>query len=584
MKLVLAAMNAKYIHTNLAVRYLDQMAKNHSIDGVSFVEYTINQHLPQLLRELFLLKADYLIFSCYLWNISQVLELCQDLKKIAPKTCLILAGPEVSYHGTDLLKEHPFLDMILCGEGEPAWLPFLNACQKTIPFSQVPGLALRTPHGIVQTPSAPAFDLSDLPFPYDDLDALENRILYFEASRGCPFQCSYCLSSHEEKVRFMPLPQLFLAMDRFLSHRVKQVKFVDRTFNCNKPYAMTLWKYLAEHDNGITNFHFEIAGDLLDTDMLSFLSTVRKGLFQFEVGVQSTNPLTLAGITRKTHLKKLFANCRAINERGNLHLHLDLIAGLPFDTLQTFARSFNEVFALRPQQLQLGFLKLLKGSKIRGQAPDMQISYSERPPYEVLCTQWLPFSDMLILKEVEEMVDTFYNSGRFANILEAILPKFPSAFAFFCGLGAYYTKHGHHLIPHSKERHYEILRSFCLDAGLGFPTEWEQLCLLDLCLHEKPKKLPAFLPSDVLFQHRTETTAFYESPEQVQRYLPAYTDESPRRLAKITHLQWFPFVPVPTGLPNHTYTLEAGQSAILFDYAPALRSITGRAAMQVLPL
>lgn len=584
MNIVLAAINAKYIHTNLAVRSLSQIAKEHSFDDVSFVEYTINQRFPHLLRELFLQQPDYLIFSCYIWNISLVMDLCRDLKKISPHTRLVLAGPEVSNDSPALLQEHPFLDMILCGEGEPSWLPFLEACHETIPFSQVPGLALRTPHGVIQTPSAPAFDLARLPFPYDDLDSLQNRILYFESSRGCPFQCSYCLSSREHGVRFMPLPQVLAAMDRFLAHRVRQVKFIDRTFNCHKSYAMTVWKYLAEHDNGITNFHFEVAGDLFDLDMLTFLATVRKGLFQFEVGVQSTNPLTLTSITRKTHLKKLFANCRQLNKTGNLHLHLDLIAGLPFDTIKTFARSFDEVFDLRPQQLQLGFLKLLKGSKIREQAPNLQISFSECPPYEVLTTQWLPFSDLLTLKQTEEMVELFYNSGRFANLLEAILPKFPSAFAFFSDLGAYYTRQGHHIIPHSKEQHYEILRDFCLDAGLGFPPEWEQLALLDLCLHEKPKKLPSFLPTEVLFQNREQAAGFYENPEQVQRYLPSYGNESPRRLAKITHLQWFPFTLVPTGLPNDTYSLQPGQSAVLFDYDPALRTLTGRAAMQTLPL
>lgn len=583
MKIVLAAMNAKYIHTNLAVRYLYEIAKNNSFPDVSFVEYTVNQPLPQLLRELFLKQADYLIFSCYIWNISPILELCRDLKKAAPQTRLVLAGPQVSYDAAGLLAEHPCLDMVLYGEGEPSFLPFLHACHETAPFSQVPGLALRTLHGIVQTPSAPAFDLAELPFPYEDLDALKNRILYFEASRGCPFQCSYCLSAREQGVRFLPPEQLFSAMDRFLSHRVKQVKFVDRTFNCNKAYAMTLWNYLIEHDNGVTNFHFEIAGDLLDAEMLTLLSGVRRGLFQFEVGVQSTNPLTLASITRKTHLKTLFANCRALNEAGNLHLHLDLIAGLPFDTLQTFARSFDEVFALRPQQFQLGFLKLLPGSRLREKAADMQIHYSDRPPYEVLCTQWLPFSDLLCLKEVEEIVDTFYNSGRFANILEAVLSKFPSAFQFFSRFGAYYTEQGHHLLPHSKEQHYEILRGFCIQEGLGFPAEWEQLCLLDLCLHEKPKKLPAFLPPEMLFQNRAQTTAFYENPEQVGHYLPAYGKESPRRLAKITHLQWFPFTPVPSGLPNQTYTWGSGQSAVLFDYDPAQRTVTGRAVLQVVP-
>ena len=385
MKTVLVAINAKYIHTNLAVRYLYELAKQAGKAQVSFVEYTINQRPDQLLRELYLQQADCLVFSCYIWNINLVLELCEELKKVSPQTRLVLAGPEVSYDSQTLLENYSFLEQILRGEGEAMWLPFLESLEHPDVISKVPSLTFRAEnHTIQENPLAPAFDLSQLPFPYEDLEQLDGRILYFESSRGCPFQCSYCLSSIEQGVRFLPLPQVFAAMDRFLAQRVRQVKFVDRTFNCRKSYALAIWRYLAEHDNGVTNFHFEIAGELLDEECLKFLQTVRKGQFQFEVGVQSTNETTLASITRKTNSEKLLEICQCVDQIGNIHLHLDLIAGLPWEDSASFARSFDQVFAIRPQQLQLGFLKVLKGSAIHRQAAQWEITASSRAPYEVI--------------------------------------------------------------------------------------------------------------------------------------------------------------------------------------------------------
>lgn len=583
LKTVLVAINAKYIHTNLAVRYLYELAKQAGNTQVSFVEYTINQRPAQLLRELYLLQADCLVFSCYIWNINLILELCEELKKVSPHTRLVLAGPEVSYDSKTLLERNPFLDQIIRGEGEAMWLPFLKSLEYPDSLPNVPSLTFSAwNHTIQENPLAPAFDLTGLPFPYGDLEELDGRILYFEASRGCPFQCGYCLSSIEQGVRFLPLPQVFAALDRFLAQRVRQVKFVDRTFNCKKSYALAIWRYLAEHDNGVTNFHFEIAGELLDEECLEFLKTVRKGQFQFEVGVQSTNETTLASITRKTNSEKLLEICRRVDQMGNIHLHLDLIAGLPWEDASSFACSFNQVFAIRPQQLQLGFLKVLKGSAIHRQAAQWDITASSRAPYEVLSTRWLSFRDLLSLKEVEEMVEIFYNSGRFSNLLEAILPCYDSPFSLFAQLGAYYTKQGHHLANHSKERHYEILRDFCLEMGLGFPAEWEQLALLDLCLHEKPKKLPNFLPLEQLSSHKDWNCGFYEASENIQTYLPDYLGEHPRRLAKITHLQWFPFALVPSGSNGRIYSAHPGETAVLFDYKANLRNLAGRAHMQIL--
>ncbi len=573
MKTLFVALNAKYIHTNLAVRYMQQLAKQHGCTGTQIMEFTINQRLPQLLRELYLTKAAHIIFSCYIWNIDLILELCSQLKQVAPDTVILLAGPEVSYNSRQLLEQHPFLDGILRGEGEAALIPLLAHLQTGNPASSVPSFTYRTGRRIAETEQAAPVPLSQLPFPYPNLEQEKGRILYFEATRGCPFQCGYCLSSVEKGVRFMPLEQVYQCLDKFLAANVPQVKFVDRTFNCNPQYALSIWSYLKAHDNGVTNFHFEIAGELLDTETISFLSTVRKDQFQFEVGVQSTNRTTLSAITRKTNTTKLLDICRQIDAFGNIHLHLDLIAGLPFEDLQSFRNSFNSVFQIRPQQLQLGFLKVLKGSAMHKQAAEYGIVHTQKAPYQVLQTKWLSFDDILLLKDTEAMVELYYNSGRFQTILACMLPAFPTPFDFFKALGVFYTEQEHHLTNHAKEQYYEILRDFWQSENHVFTQEMEQLCIYDICLHEKPKKLPAFADNAYQYAHRQWIAAFYENPVHIQTYLPNHTAESHKRTAKITHMQVFPF---------HPQTKQQEPTAVLFDYQD--RDLTGKARHCFFPL
>ncbi|MEG1779180.1 MAG: DUF4080 domain-containing protein, partial [Oscillospiraceae bacterium] len=472
-KTVFVAINAKYSHTNIAVRYMQKLAEDNGIDTTSFVEYTINQRTPQLMSELYRLNVDCLIFSCYIWNIEIITELCMHLKMVSPNTKLVLAGPEVSYDSAEVLKKDEFIDGVICGEGELVLLPLLNWIAGEGSVEDIPSFVYRQDGKIFANKHAESADLAILPFPYENLDEVMGRTLYFEASRGCPFSCGYCLSSIEKGVRFMPLQQVFKSMDKFIAANVRQVKFVDRTFNCNKEYALAIWHYLSEHDNGVTNFHFEIAGELLDEPTIAFLSTVRKGLFQFEVGVQSTNPKTLDGITRKTNISSLLAICQKLNEPANIHLHLDLIAGLPYEDIASFANSFNDVFAAEPQQLQLGFLKVLKGSAIHSNSSEMGIVYSPKAPYEVLSTDWLPYSDLLSLKATEEMVELYYNSGRFENILKALLPYFKTPYSFFQRLGEFYVKQGWHITNHTKEQTYSILKDFCTDQKITFTEHME---------------------------------------------------------------------------------------------------------------
>lgn len=573
MKTLFIAINAKYIHTNLAVRYMQLLAEQNGFNNTAIAEYTINHRIPQLVREIYLTKADHMIFSCYIWNIEMILELCCQLKMLLPLSKLILAGPEVSYNSIELLQKHSFIDGIIRGEGEPSLLPLLKHLQSGTCAQTVPSFTYRNECTLCQTNPEPLIPLSQLPFPYPDLQKEKNRILYFECTRGCPFQCSYCLSSIENRVRYMPLEQVFTSLDLFLKHNVRQVKFVDRTFNCNKKYALAIWRYLKEHDNGITNFHFEIAGELLDKDTISFLSKIRKGQFQFEVGVQSTNPQTLSAITRNMKTEQLLDICKQIDYWGNIHLHLDLIAGLPFENIESFKNSFNQVFKIRPQQLQLGFLKVLKGSAMHRNANQYGMTYTPKAPYEILETKWLSFKEIIFLKDIEEMVNLYYNSGRFHHIIEHMLQQFTTPFDFFAQLGTYYTENKYHLLQHAKEQYYEILREFWQSTNRIFTSEMEQLCIYDICLHEKPKKLPSFTDNTYQKKYRDWIFQFYEVPQHIKAYLANYIHESPKRIAKITHLQLFPF---------HPETNAAIPTAILFDYRQ--RDITGKAHHQILPL
>ena len=371
----------------------------------------------------------------------------------------------------------------------------------------------------------------------------------------------------------MPLEQVYQCLDVFLSNQVLQVKFVDRTFNCNKNYAFSIWNYLKEHDNGITNFHFEIAGELLDKKTIAFLSTVRKGQFQFEVGVQSTNTETLSAITRKTDTEKLLQICKEIDASCNIHLHLDLIAGLPYEDINSFRNSFNQVFQIHPQQLQLGFLKVLKGSSIHRQCTEYGILYTPKAPFEVLQTNWLSFDDILFLKDIEDMVEIYYNSGRFQTILTYMIQEFQTPFDFFAQLGSFYTANGFHLSNHSKEQYYEILCDFWQSTNRIFTETMKQLCIYDICLHEKPKKLPSFTDNAYQYEYRDWISQFYELQAHIEAYLPNYTSESSKRIAKIVHMQVFPF---------HPETKALTPTAVLFDYQK--RDLTGKAHHYFFPI
>lgn len=492
MKILLAACNAKYIHSNLAVYNLKACTAKYQ-DHILLREYTINQQKDDILRDIYKSGADVICFSCYIWNISFIKELIHDLVKILPKAKFWTGGPEVSYDAETFLAENPQITGVMVGEGEEIFQELTeHYIEGSIPLSEIRGIAWRDDTEIHHNGWREIMDLSRVPFAYQDLENFEHRIIYYESSRGCPFSCSYCLSSVDKKLRFRNLELVKKELQFFIDHRVPQVKFVDRTFNCKHDHAMGIWKYITEHDNGVTNFHFEISADLLRDEELELMQTMRPGLIQLEIGVQSTNPDTIRAIHRTMNLEKLKTTVARIHSFKNIHQHLDLIAGLPYEDYDTFKKSFNDVYAMKPQQLQLGFLKVLKGSLMQQEAEKYGILYKEKEPYEVLSTNWLTYGEILHLKMVESMVELYYNSGQFQNTLTYLETFFSDAFSFYEALGDFYERKGYGEILHSRIRRYEILLEFIEEHTEISARETAEQMMYDLYLRENLKSRPSF--------------------------------------------------------------------------------------------
>ena len=500
MKILLAACNAKYIHSNLAV--YDLKAYSSDYDKEVFLrEYTINQPKDEILKDIYGSGADVVCFSCYIWNISFVRELIRDLAKILPETAFWAGGPEVSYDAEKILTEMPEVTGVLVGEGEKTFHDLLEYyIDGKGSLGEIRGIAYRDGEEIRHNGWRELMNLSEIPFVYQHLEEFENRIIYYESSRGCPFSCSYCLSSIDKKLRFRDLELVKKELQFFLDHKVPQVKFVDRTFNCKHEHAMAIWKYILEHDNGVTNFHFEVSADLLRDEEMDLMAKMRPGLIQLEIGVQSTNPETIRAIHRHMDLDKLERCVDRVHSFRNIHQHLDLIAGLPYEDYDTFHRSFNDVYQMKPDQLQLGFLKVLKGSLMQGEAEKYGIVHKEKEPYEVLSTQWLPYGDVLKLKAVESMVEVYYNSGQFQHTLEYLVPLAKDAFTFYESLGAFYEKKGYSEISHSRMRRYEILLEYLQEETDVSVEKASQKMLYDLYLREKLKKRPSFAPDQKVYE------------------------------------------------------------------------------------
>lgn len=571
-------MNARYIHPNPGVYSLRAFAKERLPEAeIEIAEYTINHQMDMVLQDIYRKKPDFVGFSCYIWNISQVYELARDLKQVLPETEIWLGGPEVSYDGEKILSQEPEIRGIMRGEGE---LTFSQVAEAYLAaedtgdgllerLAEIRGITYRDSAGAVcENGPQRLLSMDEIPFYYKDMAGFENRIVYYESSRGCPFSCSYCLSSIDKSVRFRSLSLVKKELDFFLDRKVPQVKFVDRTFNCRREHTLGIWKHILDHDNGVTNFHFEVSADLFDEEELEMIGRMRPGLIQLEIGVQSTNPDTIREIRRKMDLTKLEAAVDRVHGYRNTHQHLDLIAGLPWEDLGSFFRSFDQVYRMKPDQLQLGFLKVLKGSYMASQAGAYGLRYRMTPPYEVLSTRWLSYGDVIRLKAMEEMVEVYYNSGQFFRTLSLLEKEYASPSQLFLDLAAYYEDYGFSGQSHSRMARYELLYGFIREreekkresvrngetaSGREEPEPPDCLpafrdrLMEDLYLRENIKSRPSFAMDQTPFKDRIRE--FFQAEEQERRWLPAYKDYDSRQMANMAHLE----------------AMEDG-SFLLFDY------------------
>ena len=598
MKFLLAAINAKYIHSNPGVYSLRAFART-KIPGadIEIGEYTINHQMDLILQDIYRRKPDFIGFSCYIWNISYIMEIVRDVKKVLPEAEIWLGGPEVSYDAKKVLTREPDVRGIMRGEGEltftelvraylqrektsvldgytgesfrgqakeetsgcaeNTWMPENaegeNAHSDRLDLSQIPGITYRAANGEIEEHGPQRLlSLDEIPFYYDDMAGFENRIVYYESSRGCPFSCSYCLSSIDKTVRFRSLDLVLPELQFFLDHKVPQVKFVDRTFNCKREHTLGIWRYLVEHDNGITNFHFEVSADIFDEEELELIGKMRPGLIQLEIGVQSTNPDTIREIHRHMDLVKLKRAVDRVYDYRNTHQHLDLIAGLPYENYESFMRSFDDVYRMRPDQLQMGFLKVLKGSYMEEQVAAYDLKYRGIPPYEVLSTKWLPYSDVIRLKGVEDMVEVYYNSGQFPATMKLLEKRFQRPSEIFVNLAEYYEKNGLTGISHSRLARYEILYRFLEEdmreeerdhvtaakvpeTGQPSLADFRDSLMYDLYVRENIKSRPSFASDQS--PYKKEVREFFMAEEENPKWLTDYAGFDSRQMAKMAHLE-----------------------------------------------
>ena len=597
MKFLLVALNSKYIHSNPALYSLRAYAGDELRGHVELAEYTINHAFTDVLADVYKRQPDVVGISCYIWNINYVWELVTELHKLLPTVPIWLGGPEVSYDAPKLLAEHPEVTGIMVGEGEETFRELLryyvkrecvsaqnvdnrekakqnqwisgeeegrspvgdNVERADIGLSEIKGLCLSSGY----TMPRDLTDMNTLPFLYEDLSAFENRIIYYESSRGCPFRCSYCLSSIDKKVRLRDLDIVKRELQFFLDRKVKQVKFVDRTFNCNHAHAAAIWQYISEHDNGVTNFHFEISADILNEEELELLSRMRPGLVQLEIGVQSVNPETLAAIHRSMDVDKLERVVARINRGNNVHQHLDLIAGLPYEDYKSFGRSFDRVYAMKPEQLQLGFLKVLKGSEMLERAEEFGICYTDKPPYEVLFTKWISFEEVLRLKRIEEMVELYYNSNQFVHTLRFLLQAFDSPFQMYEALAEFYEEKGYFVNSPARSYRYQVLLAFAREKDKEYEEVYRELLTYDLYLRENVKSRPDFAKDLQLYKEAMRD--FYRREEETRTYLPEYREYDSKQLARMTHLEPFSY-PVWEMQSRETVKTAEEPVFVLFDY------------------
>lgn len=571
MKFLLVALNAKYIHSNPAIYSLRAYAGTEFTDKIELAEYTINQYARDILADIYIRKPDVIGFSCYIWNWDMIRWLIPELIKVLPEVEIWLGGPEASYDADKIMKNYPQLRGIIIGEGEETFRDLMVYYTEENPqkeLREIAGLYLKDGY----TGERALTDLSRLPFLYENLDDFENKIIYYESSRGCPYHCSYCLSSIDKKVRLRDLDIVKQELQFFLNHKVPQVKFIDRTFNCNHKHATEIWRYIMEYDNGITNFHFEIAADSLNEEELEILHGMRPGLVQLEIGVQSINPQTIEAINRKMDVDKLEQIVFRIHEGHNVHQHLDLIAGLPYEDYTSFGNSFDRVYRMHPEQLQLGFLKVLKGSPMENCAKQYGIRYLDEPPYEVLCTNWLTYADVLKLKRIENVVEIFYNSGQFTETISVLEQQFLSPFSMYEQMAEFFRTQEELLRSPARIQRYHALLSFIQQYLPEQEPLYKELLTFDLYERENMKSRPEFAEDLKQAVDRTGKTydsiitEFYKRETVVGGRLGHYADYSWKQVSHMTHLEPFRFARLIGESLQWVSEAQMQSVYVLFDY------------------
>ena len=569
MKFLLVGINAKYIHSNPAIYSLNAFAGKYKdkdnrplSDHIQLCEYTINQNAEDILADIYRKKADVIAFSCYIWNITMVINIMDELHKIEPNLPIWIGGPEVSFDPAEELVKRPYLAGIMIGEGEKTFTELLNNYLEDKPepenLQNIKGIYIQSGF----TGERPCVDLNEIPFFYQNLEEFENRIIYYESCRGCPFRCSYCLSSIDKRVRFRDISTVKTELKFFMDHDTAQVKFIDRTFNANHEHAMAIWRFIQENDNGITNFHFEISADLLHEDEIKLLNQMRPGLVQLEIGVQSTNKDTIQAINRTMNLEKLIYAVESIEKAKNIHQHLDLIAGLPYEDYESFHQSFNDVYNMKPEQLQLGFLKVLKGAGIFGKLKEYGLSYGNNPPYEVLFTKWLSYENVIKLKQIESMVEIFYNSNQFRNTLKVLVKTFDDAFTMYEKLAFYYEQNGYFKMSVKRIYFYEVLLQFAEKYDEKNKDLYRELLTFDCYLRENIKTRPQFAISNEQDKEKSRQLYMQEFDNQT---FSNYEGFDVKQIMKMTHIEFFNYSVCEDNVES-IFRKKKERIAVIFDY------------------
>lgn len=542
MKTIITTLNSKFIHSSLSVRYLKSICRD--IPNIEVYEFTINQNKDYIAGEIYKTKPDIVAFSCYIWNLEETLNICEVLKIVNPSIKIVLGGPEVSFDGENILKKYSFIDFIIYGEGELTFRELIiRLIDKKEKYIDIKGLIYREKEKVIINEPRPLIkNLDTIPSPYEELSGLKNKIVYYESSRGCPFNCQFCLSSTIKGVRFFSLDRVKEDLGKLIDAKVRQVKFVDRTFNTKKEYAMEIMKFIMDKDPKNMNFHFEVTAHLLDKEMLDFLSKAKEGLFQFEIGIQSTNPETIKAIGRTTDIEKAKEVTKIIKSYKNIHQHLDLIAGLPYEDYNTFRNSFNEIYELRPEKLQLGFLKLLKGSGLRKNKEKYGFKFLDRPPYEVLATEYISYDEMLKLKTIEDLLEKYGNESSFENSLQYIIKNYyDSPFCFYEKFACYWEEKEYHKLSHSKKKLYKILYEFYKDVVKKNLNIFNEILKFDYITNNVDFNIPNYINRVDVDKLRSERHDFLQNYENLLEYLPSYKNISPRKIINEVHFETFNF-------------------------------------------